>query len=170
MRLWTARVGDEWGHKCAVCGSESTPNAHHLENRNTCRALRYDPMNGVLLCPSHHKFGKDSAHKGGIWFADWLRRKHPGQLEYVLAHRNDDINLNDRATLAKIEAYLRAPCHMETPLGPFVTLAMALSLGSDPEPPQPAPEPAPEQPVQSEQQEQPQKEGTNDEGNATGNS
>ena len=109
MRLWTARVGNDWNHVCAVCGSDSTPNAHHLENRNTCRALRYDPMNGILLCPSHHKFGKDSAHKGGIWFADWLRRNHPDRLEYVLAHRNDTINLNDRETLAKIEEYLKAP-------------------------------------------------------------
>ena len=109
MRLWTARVGEDWKHVCAVCGSASTPNAHHLENRNTCRILRYDPMNGILLCPSHHKFGKDSAHKGGLWFADWLRRNHPDRLEYVLAHRNDEINLNDRETLAKIEAYLKAP-------------------------------------------------------------
>ena len=107
MRLWTARVGEDWDHVCAVCGSESTPNAHHLENRNTCRALRYDPMNGILLCPSHHKFGKDSAHKGGIWFADWLRTHHPARYEYVLAHRHDDINLNDRETLARIEASLR---------------------------------------------------------------
>ena len=171
MRLWTARVGDEWGHKCAVCGSDSLPNAHHLENRNTCRALRYDPMNGVLLCPSHHKFGKDSAHKGGIWFADWLRRHHPGRLDYVLAHRLDEINLNDRATLARIEAYLRAPCHVETPQESVVTLAMALSLGSDPElaqpapamalppthvvPPQPGQEPEPEQPEQPNKEEAP---------------
>ena len=107
MRLWTARVGEDWCHRCAVCGSESTPNAHHMENRNTCRALRYDPMNGILLCPSHHKFGKDSAHKGGIWFADWLRVHHPDRLQYVLEHRNDDVNLNDRAVLARIEASLK---------------------------------------------------------------
>lgn len=123
MRLWTARVGDEWGHKCAVCGSESTPNAHHLENRNTCRALRYDPMNGVLLCPGHHKFGRNSAHKGGIWFAEWLRVHHPERYAYVLMHRDDaEINLNDRETLARIEAYLRAP----TPAP--ITLAQALIL------------------------------------------
>lgn len=117
MRLWTARVGEDWNHRCAICGSESTPNAHHLENRNTCRILRYDPMNGILLCPSHHKFGKDSAHKGGLWFADWLRRNHPDRLEYVLAHRNDEINLNDRETLAKIEAYLKAPQPADTEHG-----------------------------------------------------
>ena len=132
MRLWTARVGDEWGHKCAVCGSESTPNAHHLENRNTCRALRYDPMNGVLLCPSHHKFGKDSAHKGGIWFADWLRRNHPGQLEYVLAHRNDDINLNDRETLARIEAYLSTLAPAPITLAQVLILARKLPPVAEP--------------------------------------
>ena len=167
MRLWTARVGDEWGHKCAVCGSENLPNAHHLENRNTCRALRYDPMNGVLLCPSHHKFGKDSAHKGGIWFADWLRRHHPGRLNYVLAHRLDEINLNDRATLATIEEYLKEPRPMIAPLCPDITLHVALELAADQGkhpapaivfppthvvPPQPVPEPEPRQTVQPETQ------------------
>jgi hypothetical protein len=106
MRLWTAKVADEWGHKCAVCGSENLPNAHHLENRNTCRALRYDPMNGILLCPSHHKWGRDSAHKGGIWFADWLLKNHPDRFAYVLANRDKDVNLNDRTVLATLEGLL----------------------------------------------------------------
>lgn len=115
MRLWTARVHSDWGGKCAVCGSTGTPNAHHLENRNTCRALRYDPMNGILLCPSHHKFGKDSAHKGGIWFASWLLENHPDRFRYVIAHRDDDINLNDRDTLCQIEARLKpAPVCTDT--------------------------------------------------------
>lgn len=107
MRLWTARVGDAWGHRCAVCGSESTPNAHHLENRNTCRALKFDENNGILLCPSHHKFGKNSAHKGGIWFAEWLRTHYPERYAYVLAHRDDEMNLNDRETLARLESMLQ---------------------------------------------------------------
>lgn len=107
MRLWTARVAEEWGHRCAVCGSESTPNAHHLENRNTCRALRYDPMNGILLCPSHHKWGRNSAHKGGIWFADWLMRNHPDRFAYVLANRDREIDLNDRTVLAELEGRLK---------------------------------------------------------------
>lgn len=107
MRLWTARVAEEWGHRCAVCGSESTPNAHHLENRNTCRALRYDPMNGILLCPSHHKWGRNSAHKGGIWFADWLMRNHPDRFAYVLANRDREMDLNDRTVLAELEGRLK---------------------------------------------------------------
>lgn len=109
MRLWTAFVHRDWDGKCAVCGSTTNPNAHHLENRNVCRALRYDPLNGILLCPSHHKFGKDSAHKGGIWFADWLLSHHPDRFAYVLHHRNDDIDLNDREILAKIERSLMPP-------------------------------------------------------------
>lgn len=107
MRLWTRKVYEVWGGKCAVCGSTNLPNAHHLENRNTCRALRYDPMNGVLLCPSHHKWGKDSAHKGGIWFANWLCKNYPDRFEYVLAHRNDTVNLNDRQVLADLEEKLQ---------------------------------------------------------------
>lgn len=115
MRLWTERVHSDWGGKCAVCGSESTPNAHHLENRNVCRALRYDPMNGILLCPSHHKFGKDSAHKGGIWFANWLLEHHPDRFRYVIEHRSDDLNLEDREVLAAIEASLRPAAPDQAP-------------------------------------------------------
>ena len=107
MRLWTQAVHVAWGGRCAVCGSGHVPNAHHIENRNTCAALRYDPMNGVLLCPSHHKFGKDSAHKGGIWFAHWLQTHHRDRWDYVLAHRRDELNVNDRAALAEIEERLK---------------------------------------------------------------
>lgn len=122
MRLWTKRVYEDWGGRCAVCGSESLPNAHHLENRNTCRALRYDPMNGVLLCPSHHKWGKDSAHKGGIWFADWLLKNHPDRFGYVLENRNRDVNLNDRTVLSALEALLQ-------PKDPDVTAKCEDALG-----------------------------------------
>jgi len=43
-----------------------------------------------------------------MWFGDWLRTNRPAQLAYVLEHRNDEIDLNNRDTLAAIEAKLRA--------------------------------------------------------------
>ena len=108
MKLWTACVHAEFGEKCAVCGSDYLPNAHHIESRIMFKGLRYDPMNGVLLCPTHHKFGKNSAHMAGCWFAAWLAEHLPDRYEYVLQHHDDpDPDLNDREVLAAIEASLR---------------------------------------------------------------
>lgn len=118
MKLWTERVHEIHGHKCAICGKvhgevdpktgkPSYMNAHHIEPRATCAALRYDPMNGILLCPSCHKFGRNSAHKGTIWFITWLMNNRPEQYEYVLKHRDDVVNINDRAYLESVEIKLK---------------------------------------------------------------
>ena len=108
MKLWTMAVHAQFGEKCAVCGSDYKPNAHHIESRIMFKGLRYDPMNGVLLCPTHHKFGKDSAHMAGCWFANWLKEHLPERYAYVLTHHADpDPDLEDREILAAIEAMLR---------------------------------------------------------------
>lgn len=108
MKLWTMAVHAQFGEKCAVCGSDYKPNAHHIESRIMFKGLRYDPMNGVLLCPTHHKFGKDSAHMAGCWFANWLKEHLPERYAYVIAHHADpDPDLEDREILAAIEAMLR---------------------------------------------------------------
>lgn len=114
MRMWTAKVHSIHGGKCAVCGKKhgevdpntgktSYMNAHHIEPRATCAALRYDPMNGILLCPSCHKFGRNSAHKGMIWFITWLMNNRREQYDYILVHRDDVVNINDREYLKKVE-------------------------------------------------------------------
>lgn len=108
MKLWTMAVHAQFGEKCAVCGSSYKPNAHHIESRIMFKGLRYDPMNGVLLCPTHHKFGKDSAHMAGCWFASWLKKNLPDRYDYVLLHHADpDPDLEDREILASIEDMLR---------------------------------------------------------------
>ena len=118
FRLWSHKVMEAGGNVCAVTGVvrgsmiDEKPvilDAHHLENRSTCRALRYDLLGGIALNKSSHKFGKDSAHKGMIWFAEWLRVHRPKQYAYVLAHRDDPIDLDDRETLARLEAKLSSP-------------------------------------------------------------
>lgn len=119
MRLWTDKVHTMQKGKCAVCGKlhgEKDPktgkpsymNAHHIEPRATCAALRYDPLNGILLCPSCHKFGRNSAHKGTIWFITWLINNRPEQYQYVMSHRDEIVNINDRQYLANVEANLKS--------------------------------------------------------------
>lgn len=111
-RLWLLRVRAIWENKCAITkvpGEENKLDCHHIENRSTCARLRYDPLNGILLCPSYHKWGKNSAHKGCIWFASWLRKHHRPIWKYVLRHRNEKLDLNDREVLRTLEEQLTTP-------------------------------------------------------------
>lgn len=118
-RLWRLKVRALHNDTCAISGEVSGDvrdngdpvilDCHHLEHDNACQALRFDALNGILLTKSHHKYGKDSAHRGAVWFHNWLYRARPAQHAYVLQHRNDDINLKDREVLARIEAKLKSP-------------------------------------------------------------
>jgi len=118
FKLWSQKVMLANGNVCAVTGAirgdqnNGKPiilDSHHLENRSTCQSLRFDMLNGIALSKSAHKFGKNSAHKGTIWFAEWLRVNRPKQYAYVLQHRDDEINLEDRDTLYAIEKKLSLP-------------------------------------------------------------
>ena len=121
-RLWSQKVLSANGNTCAITGIErgsiiggkkAILDAHHLESRYSCKSLRYDILGGIALSKSSHKFGKNSAHKGPIWFSEWMKKNRPKQYEYVLKHRDDEINLEDRKVLAEIEARLRAPVTRE---------------------------------------------------------
>ena len=98
------------GH-CVVCGKEHSAdaplNAHHVMPRQNFSGLRFDPLNGVSLCPRCHKMGKFSAHKGGIWFAEWLRQHRPHQYAYCLEHALDELDCKDRAKLYAAERLMR---------------------------------------------------------------
>jgi hypothetical protein len=117
-KLWRAKVFELHGGKCAISGTASGTiidgkpailDAHHLEHENACRALRFDALNGILLTKLYHKYGKNSAHRGPVWFSDWLIKNRRAQRDYVLAHRTDTIDLKDREVLAGIEERLKAP-------------------------------------------------------------
>lgn len=114
MKLWTARVRLLHGDRCAVCGrpyGDPDPdtgkpcylNAHHIDSRKTNPRMRWDALNGILLCPKHHEFGKNSAHRGSIWFISWLMKNRWKQYAYIMAHRDEEIDIEDRDTLAAIE-------------------------------------------------------------------
>ena len=79
---------------CEVCGPpEEVPyvefgktvkglDAHHIITRGNLN-LRWDLRCGVLLCKSHHKFGRYSAHGHLPWFAEWLKKNRAEDYEYL---------------------------------------------------------------------------------------
>ena len=107
-RAWSDIVHLKAGNKCEVCGAEGKLDAHHLQPRQICSGLRFEPANGILLCSSHHKYGHESAHKGMLWFVDWLQKNKPEQFKYVMDNRNSVLDCKDRAELYKEEAYMHA--------------------------------------------------------------
>lgn len=85
--------------RCEYCGiqnreinSHGKPtvlNVHHLVGREN-KALRFDLRNACVLCTDHHKFGKDSAHKGSIFFYEWFRNYRPDDYWYLINNRDGD--------------------------------------------------------------------------------
>lgn len=96
-RYWRNRADEEWrkrvkerdGNQCAICNSDKNPQCHHLVDR-TIKTLRHEPMNGLVLCPSCHKFSRQrSAHRGPLPFAEWLRNFRLEQYRWVQMHWQD---------------------------------------------------------------------------------
>lgn len=68
---------------CKVCGKTGKLDTAHIISRNVI-TLRYDPLNAVLLCPSHHKWGINSFHQNPIWFYEWFKNKYGiERIEYL---------------------------------------------------------------------------------------
>lgn len=98
LKLWTEVVRLSGGNHCAVCGAghgslgeSGKPiwlNSHHIEDK-TNYSTRWDPKNGISLCPSCHKFrNPNSAHNSPVWFLDWLSQNRPGTIEYIRVARS----------------------------------------------------------------------------------
>tara|TARA_R110000764_G_scaffold233706_1_gene327102 strand:- start:77 stop:385 length:309 start_codon:yes stop_codon:yes gene_type:complete len=82
---WRAQLMDR-DVTCIVCDQGSYLNAHHLIP--ACKKYgeyEYDVDNGVMLCPSHHTLGLESAHKNPFWFYLWMKANRPLLLELALS-------------------------------------------------------------------------------------
>jgi len=80
---WRNQVMKRYKGKCVLCGNYKNPNAHHIIPR-TFKETRWDPRNGIILCPKHHKFSKFSAHKNALWFITLLIDCEPQKYKYLV--------------------------------------------------------------------------------------
>lgn len=88
LAAWSAEVRKDG--RCMVCGATEYLNAHHVLPKERYPEYRFEPKNGVCLCPTHHKFGTYSAHRSPIWFALWLRINRPEQYQWCESHLGAD--------------------------------------------------------------------------------
>jgi hypothetical protein len=84
LATWSAQVRSVG--RCAVCGSDRYLNSHHLLPKERYPEYRLEPLNGVCLCPTHHKYGRYSFHRNPIWAVLWLRRCRQDQFNWAKAH------------------------------------------------------------------------------------
>jgi hypothetical protein len=104
-KLWREKVLARWGSACVVCGETKMPNCHHIIPKEMFPLLRYDPIDGIVLCPRHHKYGKFSAHRNPLWFVDILISKmKPEDIEYLKTMMNDPRN-DTKVFVFNVEEY-----------------------------------------------------------------
>ena len=72
---WSRIIQLRAKNKCERCGSVSMLNSHHILGR-VIHNLRYSLENGIALCTSCHKWGREnSAHENPVGFIHWLEEK-----------------------------------------------------------------------------------------------
>ena len=88
LKQWKLNVREQAGNKCEVegCRAIGPLHPHHILVKERYPKFKTEIMNGVLLCPSHHKYGKLSAHRNVIWFAEWLKIKYSDKYQWALNH------------------------------------------------------------------------------------
>jgi len=94
--LFKAVVKARAGKRCEVSSCKKTKRlqVHHIESFAMNRGLRYEPRNGILLCTSHHKFGRVSAHKSFFFMNDLLRNNlEHDRWDFLIAHYLDEVEI-----------------------------------------------------------------------------
>lgn len=102
FKLWSEKVRSIG--KCEICeakkgdlksnGKPVILNAHHIIPKQV-KNLTFDIENGICLCTTHHKYDiKISAHTNSLAFYDWLKKKYPNKITYLL-NKNSENNLSE---------------------------------------------------------------------------
>ncbi|KKK97467.1 hypothetical protein LCGC14_2652450 [marine sediment metagenome] len=84
LKEWRKQVLLRDKGMCQICKKKpNKPNCHHIIPEGV-KELRYDVMNGMVLCFHNHKVGILSPHMHALWFSRWLRKNKPEQYKYLM--------------------------------------------------------------------------------------
>ncbi len=88
LRIWREEVLKRDKGICQICKKKpNRAHVHHIIPRQV-KELKYDVMNGIVLCFNHHKVGVMSPHLNALFFALWLRKNKPEQYKYLMRFVN----------------------------------------------------------------------------------
>ena len=98
-KYWMKKCDDlfmKQGHNqpCAICKETNSTCYHHIVAKSTCKALRYDIQNMLVLCPNHHNFSNEiAAHSTNAYaqrkFMEWLEENKPKQYKYCQENQHN---------------------------------------------------------------------------------
>lgn len=79
---WAKAVKERDG-SCVICGSTKRLNAHHVLPRENLKT-KHDILNGITLCPLHHRFSREiSAHQNPLVFILWMLKYRSFQFGHL---------------------------------------------------------------------------------------
>lgn len=84
------------------CKKTKRLNPHHIESYSTNKSLRYNPKNGICFCPTHHKFGRLSAHKSFVFMYIFMLTQRGNDLAYLVEHYKDKVELTKELLIKQI--------------------------------------------------------------------
>jgi hypothetical protein len=101
---WKKKVKDRANRFCEhpECKKTKKLNAHHIESYSVNKGLRYDLLNGVCLCSTHHKFGRISAHKSFCFMYELLINE-PGRIAYLRRNYQNKVEITKEFLQKKIK-------------------------------------------------------------------
>lgn len=72
--VWSWIIRTKAKGRCEICGAtEKVLNAHHIISRK-CASTRWYIPNGIAICVSCHRFGKEAAHENPLYFMEKLEK------------------------------------------------------------------------------------------------
>lgn len=83
-KAWADEIKKRDNYKCAVCGNTKTLNSHHILPKHGYKEYRHDLKNGITLCVTCHKFGRNSAHKNALAFTEFIAMYRTDQYYYLM--------------------------------------------------------------------------------------
>lgn len=99
LKKWNQKIDEKWGNKCAICGQEDgilnakgnkvALHRHHIIDKKCGSLYKYDPMNGIKVCPRHHLYSLMSFHRDPIHTMKWLEINHPDIFNHLLSLTNE---------------------------------------------------------------------------------
>lgn len=87
LQAWSANVRKRG--MCEVCGNSENIQAHHILPKERYPEFKLEPLNGIALCPLHHKFGKYSFHRNPLWSMVWLSRNMKYRYKWAVFNMGD---------------------------------------------------------------------------------
>lgn len=89
LKMWGMRAREK-SPVCEICGRSGILNVHHYFGRLN-RATRWWIPNAVVLCYSHHKGTRWSAHENPEWFRAKMKKLRGNQWFRDLNKRSNEI-------------------------------------------------------------------------------